>query len=97
MNEKKKRFAVSEASELRCRAEEQLRTKEAKPTTAMPEVDVRALLHELRVRQIELEMQNEELRSGAARKRRPPASCRLLSMPWRTAFPCIVPITRSST
>jgi PAS domain S-box-containing protein len=50
---------LPQAAELRRKAEERLRESEARPPAA--EADVRALLHELQVHQIELEMQNEEL------------------------------------
>jgi PAS domain S-box-containing protein len=46
---------------LRGKAEERLRTGKARPATALAEADARALVHELQVLQIELEMQNEEL------------------------------------
>jgi two-component system sensor kinase FixL len=49
------------ASELRHEAERRLRAQNVTPAETMAEVDVRALLHELQVHQIELEMQNEEL------------------------------------
>jgi PAS domain S-box-containing protein len=49
------------ARDLRREAEQRLRDKKATPVEGMAEVDVRALLHELQVHQIELEMQNEEL------------------------------------
>ena len=48
------------AEEMRRRAEEKLRSKAA----ALPEVDPRRILHELQVHQIQLEMQNEELRDA---------------------------------
>ncbi len=50
-----------QATALRREAEQRLRDKEATPAQSMTEVDVRALLHELQVHQIELEMQNAEL------------------------------------
>jgi len=50
-----------QASDLRREAERRLRNKKATPVEDMAEVNVRALLHELQVHQIELEMQNEEL------------------------------------
>ena len=53
------------ASDLRREAERRLRDKHTNPVEGMAEVDVRALLHELQVHQIELEMQNEELASVA--------------------------------
>ncbi len=62
---KKKKAAVDSklppATGLRQEAERRLRSKKAAPVEGMAEVDVRALLHELQVHQIELEMQNEEL------------------------------------
>lgn len=52
----------SQAGHLRREAEQRLRASgSATPLEAMPEADVRALLHELQVHHIELEMQNEEL------------------------------------
>lgn len=52
----------SQTSDLRREAEQRLRdTSVATPLEDMAEADVRALLHELQVHQIELEMQNEEL------------------------------------
>jgi PAS domain S-box-containing protein len=70
MNNKDNR--PGEAAELRRRAEEAARSSEDLETLS-PE-DTRRILHELRVHQIELEMQNEELRRaqvelGAARAR----------------------------
>ena len=52
------------ATDLRQEAERRLRNKKGAPLEDMATVDVRALLHELQVHQIELEMQNEELRSA---------------------------------
>ena len=49
------------ATELRRQAEELLRTTK-RDVAAMPVKDVQQLVHELQVHQIELEMQNEELR-----------------------------------
>jgi len=59
-----KTFSGSEsvqAAEMRRKAEERLRASEASPAEAMSVTDARALVHELQVHQIELEMQNEEL------------------------------------
>jgi PAS domain S-box-containing protein len=57
----------SPATAFRQKAERRLRSKKAASVAGMAEIDVRALVHELQVRQIELEMQNEELhRSEAA-------------------------------
>ena len=67
--EKKERSASPEAGELRRHAEEHLRTNNTQPAETVPEGDVRALVHELQVHQIELEMQNEELRRAEATAR----------------------------
>ena len=47
-------------------AERRLRSKKAAPVEDMAEGDSRALVHELQVHQIELEMQNEELQRARA-------------------------------
>ena len=49
------------AAGLRHEAERRLRNKQAAPVEGLAKADVRALLHELPVHQIELKMQNEEL------------------------------------
>ena len=62
------RAAAPEPS-LRERAEATLKTSAAdppKPTVALPEPSLQQALHDLRVHQIELEMQNEELRRTLA-------------------------------
>ena len=51
----------AQAAELRRKAEERLRASEARPAEVTSVTDARALVHELQVHQIELEMQNEEL------------------------------------
>jgi PAS domain S-box-containing protein len=61
--------ATSQAAELRRRAEEMARKKAArspKKPKAMSLEETRQTLHELRVHQIKLEMQNEELRRAQA-------------------------------
>jgi len=50
-----------EAAELRRRAEERLREQHPEASPTRTEADTQRLVHELRVHQIELEMQNEEL------------------------------------
>ena len=57
---------VSRAAELRRRAEESIRTGGVRPALAVSETDAGALVHELQVRQIELEMQDEELERARA-------------------------------
>ena len=60
---RKKKAAPSAADELRRQAEERLDGLSAAADAASPvPEDVAAVVHELRVHQIELEMQNEELR-----------------------------------
>ena len=53
---------LTDAQVLRMKAEEQLRETQKKVDKPVMESDVKKLLHELQVHQIELEMQNEELR-----------------------------------
>ena len=54
------------SAELRRRAEERLQKQEPDVGDPRPEADKQWLLHELQVHQIELEMQNEELRNSRA-------------------------------
>jgi len=55
---------LTDAKLLREKAEKQLNEKQTKENSALMETDVNKLLHELQVQQIELEMQNEELRQS---------------------------------
>jgi PAS domain-containing protein len=54
----------TDAQMLRMKAEEQLKEKQKKTDIPVMETDVKKLLHELQVHQIELEMQNEELQQA---------------------------------
>jgi len=55
-------FDFTDRADLRRKAEEKLREKQTSPGQSMHEADLQKLLHELQVHQIELEMQNEELK-----------------------------------
>lgn len=57
-----KRTRSGTINDLRKRAEEKLLAAESKPQEALSPEQARAVLHDLHVHQIELEMQNEELR-----------------------------------
>ena len=63
---KKDKKISTEAAELRRRAEEQLRGSKTEGARPQTEDETQRLLHELQVHQIELEMQNEELRRARA-------------------------------
>lgn len=60
----KKEPNLTESQLLRIKAEEKLKNKLKKTPSEIPEADANKLLHELQVHQIELEMQNEELRQA---------------------------------
>jgi len=61
---KKTKKTITAALILRQKAEKVLENKPLKPGTQMTETEILRLVHELQVHQIELEMQNEELRNA---------------------------------
>lgn len=63
---KKGRTLAPDAADLRRRAEEILAEKDSPRAPVLPEAESRRLVHELQVHQVELELQNQELRQSRA-------------------------------
>jgi len=63
---KKKFSQTDEADELRRRAEKEVSLRDKNESSFAADADLQRLVHELQVHQIELEMQNEELRQSRA-------------------------------
>jgi len=63
---KKNRTTSGEGNDLRRRAEAKLRTPARKGTPVLTAEEAQRIVHELQVHQVELEMQNEELRQSRA-------------------------------
>lgn len=59
-------MTVPSMSDMRRKAEERIASARVDASDVMPPVQEKSLLHELRVHQVELEMQNEELRQAQA-------------------------------
>lgn len=64
MNQEGTKFEVSF---IRRKAEELLKNKQEKPDSNLSEVEILKLIHEIEVHQIELELQNEELKAAKER------------------------------
>ena len=92
MNEKENAdLGLPQASDLRHEAERRLHTRKASPAEAVAKGDARALVHELQVHQIELEMQNEELQRAGQRPRRHRRSMATCSTLPRLGISCGMP------
>ena len=66
MDMEKNHDTLTDNAELRRRAEALIKTKNRRKNI-VPDTDDGRLLHELQIHQVELEMQNEELRDAHAR------------------------------